>query len=172
VAPTQPEGDTSSIGASVPWAESSMPGLRVALVDMRGEGVGITRGTTKSKRKPTKEPHGGGRANRPGWWSPRQPLFRGGLTACASGRTASLCSPGDLTAWAHDQEKFYTLPDHVLRCNESRTTSLCSQGDRKASSPSNPRTAAGGFYGIRDLHDPCNLLGLSCLLSDRPASSS
>jgi hypothetical protein len=36
VAPTQPEGDTSSIGASVPWVESSMLGLRVALVDMRG----------------------------------------------------------------------------------------------------------------------------------------
>jgi hypothetical protein len=45
-----------------------------------------------------------------------------------------------------DLEKFCTLPDHALRCDGSRTTSLCCQVNRKASSPSDPRTAASSFY--------------------------
>jgi hypothetical protein len=61
-----------------------------------------------------------------------------------------------------DTEKFYTLIDHVLRCDGSCTTSLCCLGDEKASSPSDLRTATGGSCGIRGLYDPCNLLSQSC----------
>jgi hypothetical protein len=61
-----------------------------------------------------------------------------------------------------DPEKFCTLSDHVLRYDGSHTTFLRHQGDRKASSPSDLRIAAGGFYGTHDLHDPCDLPGQSC----------
>jgi hypothetical protein len=59
-------------------------------------------------------------------------------------------------------QKKITLSDHVLRYDESRTTSLRCQVDGKVSSPSDLRAAAGGFHGICDLHDPCDLPGQSC----------
>jgi hypothetical protein len=64
-------------------------------------------------------------------------------------------------AFSCNPEKFFTLSDHVLRCDGSPTTSLRRQGDGKASSPSNLRIVAGGFHGIHGLHDPCGLSGQS-----------
>jgi hypothetical protein len=74
----------------------------------------------------------------------------------------ALGPPVLVVASSCDPEKFCTLLDHVLRCDGSRTSSLRRQGDINASSPSDLRTAAGGFHGIHDLRDPCDLPGQSC----------
>jgi hypothetical protein len=65
-----------------------------------------------------------------------------------------LLRPSAMPAFSCNIEKFYTLPNRVLRCDGFHTTFQRQRVVGTVFSPSDQRAATGGFRVYRDPHDP------------------